>query len=243
MPWSPSRCGWWKRWWHRAPRPPDRPCAAAFSRPLRPPGAGDLARRRGDPQGAGESQRCASATRCCCRARWRRSATWATTRTSSSCRRPAARRDGWRRRRWRWVRWRSMIVLVAGGFYPDPRRGLHRRGRRRALRRPDDGRGLPLHRVAGDLPGSGHSAGGRRHGDERRRRPAGGSVVTQVAETYGPYAFIASLVVLSSLLSQGLDGAPTVVILAPVVLRTAENLGISPYPLLMAVGLPRRPRS
>ena len=60
--------------------------------------------------------------------------------------------------------------------------------------------------------------------------------VTQVAETYGPYAFIASLVLLSSLLSQGLDGAPTVVILAPVVLRTAENLGISPYPLLMAVG-------
>ena len=63
---------------------------------------------------------------------------------------------------------------------------------------------------------------------------AGG--VTRVAEAYGPYAFIASLVVLSSLLSQGLDGAPTVVILAPVVLRTAENLGISPYPLLMAVG-------
>ncbi|MDA8017920.1 MAG: SLC13 family permease [Thermoanaerobaculia bacterium] len=63
---------------------------------------------------------------------------------------------------------------------------------------------------------------------------AGG--VTRVAEAYGPYAFIASLVLLSSMLSQGLDGAPTVVILAPVVLRTAENLAISPYPLLMAVG-------
>ncbi|MEM8931564.1 MAG: SLC13 family permease, partial [Acidobacteriota bacterium] len=61
--------------------------------------------------------------------------------------------------------------------------------------------------------------------------------VTQVAEAYGPYAFLAALVVLSSLLSQGLDGAPTVVILAPVVLLTAEQLGISPYPLMMAVGL------
>lgn len=61
--------------------------------------------------------------------------------------------------------------------------------------------------------------------------------VTRVAETYGPYAFLAALVVLSSLLSQGLDGAPTVVILAPVVLLTAEQLGISPYPLMMAVGL------
>ncbi|MEM9596113.1 MAG: SLC13 family permease [Acidobacteriota bacterium] len=61
--------------------------------------------------------------------------------------------------------------------------------------------------------------------------------VTNIAETYGPYAFIAALVMLSSLLSQGLDGAPTVVILAPVVLLTAEQLGISPYPLMMAVGL------
>ena len=61
--------------------------------------------------------------------------------------------------------------------------------------------------------------------------------VAQIAEAYGPYAFMAALVLLSSLLSQGLDGAPTVVILAPVVLLTAEQLGISPYPLMMAVGL------
>lgn len=61
--------------------------------------------------------------------------------------------------------------------------------------------------------------------------------VAHVAETYGAYAFLACLVVLASLLSQGLDGAPTVVILAPVVLSTAEKVGLSPYPLMMAVGL------
>ncbi len=61
--------------------------------------------------------------------------------------------------------------------------------------------------------------------------------VAGIAEAYGPYAFMAALVVLSSALSQGLDGAPTVVILAPVVMLTAEKLQISPYPLMMAVGL------
>lgn len=61
--------------------------------------------------------------------------------------------------------------------------------------------------------------------------------VAGIAEAYGPYAFMAALVLLSSVLSQGLDGAPTVVILAPVVLLTAEKLQISPYPLMMAVGL------
>ena len=64
---------------------------------------------------------------------------------------------------------------------------------------------------------------------------AGG--VAFIGENYGPYAFLAALVLLSSMLSQGLDGAPTVVILAPVVVLTAEQLGISPYPLMMAVGL------
>ncbi|NNE98473.1 MAG: SLC13 family permease, partial [Pyrinomonadaceae bacterium] len=53
----------------------------------------------------------------------------------------------------------------------------------------------------------------------------------------GPYAVLASLVVLSSMLSQGLDGAPAVVLLTPVVLSTAEGVGISPYPLMMGVAL------
>lgn len=61
--------------------------------------------------------------------------------------------------------------------------------------------------------------------------------VAQIGQSYGPHAFLAALVVLASILSQTLDGAPTVVILAPVVVLTAEKLGLSPYPFLMAVGL------
>jgi di/tricarboxylate transporter len=61
--------------------------------------------------------------------------------------------------------------------------------------------------------------------------------VVRVAGPYGPYAFLAALAVLASLLSQGLDGAPTVVILAPVVILAAEQLDVSPYPLMMVVGL------
>ncbi len=57
------------------------------------------------------------------------------------------------------------------------------------------------------------------------------------AAPLGPYAILAALVVLASLLSQGLDGAPAVVLLAPVVLQTADNLGLSPYPLMMGVSL------
>ncbi len=57
------------------------------------------------------------------------------------------------------------------------------------------------------------------------------------AGAMGPYAVLVALMILSSLLSQGLDGAPTVVILGPVVVGTAEQLGLSPYPLMMGVGL------
>ena len=57
------------------------------------------------------------------------------------------------------------------------------------------------------------------------------------AAPLGPYAILAGLVVLASLLSQGLDGAPAVVLMAPVVLQTADNLGLSPYPLMMGVSL------
>ncbi len=62
------------------------------------------------------------------------------------------------------------------------------------------------------------------------------SVVTY-AGNLGPYVVLASLIVLSSVLSQGLDGAPAVVLLAPVVLSTAAGLDISPYPLMMGVAL------
>jgi len=58
-----------------------------------------------------------------------------------------------------------------------------------------------------------------------------------MAGPLGPRAVLAALVVLASLLSQGLDGAPAVVLLAPVVLETADELGLSPYPLMMGVSL------
>lgn len=63
------------------------------------------------------------------------------------------------------------------------------------------------------------------------------NAVVDVAGDLGPQVVLVALLVLASLLSQGLDGAPTVVLLAPVVFQIAEQLGISPYPLLMGVGL------
>lgn len=63
------------------------------------------------------------------------------------------------------------------------------------------------------------------------------NTVTAVAGPVSEYAVLAALVVLASLLSQALDGAPSVVLLAPVVMRTAEALGVSPYPMMMGVGL------
>ena len=61
--------------------------------------------------------------------------------------------------------------------------------------------------------------------------------VVSTAGPLGPHMVLGMLVVLSSLLSQGLDGAPTVVLLTPVVLRTADGLGLSPYPMMMGVAL------
>lgn len=61
--------------------------------------------------------------------------------------------------------------------------------------------------------------------------------VVNTAGELGPMAVLLSLLVLSSALSQGLDGAPTVVLLAPVVFLLAEQLDISPRPLMMGVGL------
>jgi di/tricarboxylate transporter len=61
--------------------------------------------------------------------------------------------------------------------------------------------------------------------------------VAGIAGDAGPYAVLLALMVLSSLLSQGLDGAPTVVLLGPVVVSTATQVGLSPYPLMMGVGL------
>lgn len=64
---------------------------------------------------------------------------------------------------------------------------------------------------------------------------AGG--VSSAAGALGPYGILASLVLLSSLLSQALDGAPAVVLLTPVALQIAEQMDLSPYPIMMGVGL------
>lgn len=61
--------------------------------------------------------------------------------------------------------------------------------------------------------------------------------VVVLAGPLGPYFVLAAMVTLSSMLSQGLDGAPAVVLLAPVVIETAEQLDMSPYPLMMGVSL------
>ena len=62
-------------------------------------------------------------------------------------------------------------------------------------------------------------------------------VVTSLAGPLGPYGVLAGLVVLASLLSQTLDGAPSVILLAPVALNAAEQLGIHPHAVMMAISL------
>jgi di/tricarboxylate transporter len=65
-------------------------------------------------------------------------------------------------------------------------------------------------------------------------------IVDQVIDLLGPlgnYAIFIALVMLASLLSQALDGAPSVVLLAPVALETAAQLGMNPYAAMMGVSL------
>ncbi|MFV1986994.1 MAG: SLC13 family permease [Gemmatimonadota bacterium] len=61
--------------------------------------------------------------------------------------------------------------------------------------------------------------------------------IIAVAGPLGPYPTLAALVVMASLLSQGLDGAPAVVLMTPVVLQAAVGLDISPYPMMMGISL------
>ncbi len=61
--------------------------------------------------------------------------------------------------------------------------------------------------------------------------------IIAAASSLEPHMLLAILVVMSSLLSQCLDGAPTVVLMTPVVLQAASRLELSPYPLMMGVAL------
>lgn len=62
------------------------------------------------------------------------------------------------------------------------------------------------------------------------------AVVTLVGD-FGPLAVAAGLFVLASLASQVMPNPAVAVLLAPVALNTASDLGISPYPLMMAVAV------
>lgn len=60
-----------------------------------------------------------------------------------------------------------------------------------------------------------------------------------VTEVAGPMTLVVlgAMIVLASLFSQALDGAPAVVLLAPVALQTAGQLGIDAHALMMGIAL------
>ncbi len=53
----------------------------------------------------------------------------------------------------------------------------------------------------------------------------------------GPYFVLLAFVLLSSVISQLLDGILSVVLLSTIALQTSEQLGVSPYPFIMAIAL------
>lgn len=61
--------------------------------------------------------------------------------------------------------------------------------------------------------------------------------VVGLGDDLGPTVFLAVLVLLSSALSQVLDGVPAVVILGSVAIEVADKLDVSPYPLVVGIGL------
>jgi di/tricarboxylate transporter len=54
---------------------------------------------------------------------------------------------------------------------------------------------------------------------------------------WGPIAVLAGLFILAALASQVMPNPAVAVLLAPIALNTASDLGISPFPLLMAVAV------
>jgi di/tricarboxylate transporter len=61
--------------------------------------------------------------------------------------------------------------------------------------------------------------------------------VTDLAGPFGPALVLAVLVIVTSLLSQSLDSAPAVVLMAPVVIEVASRLGTDPRSMMMGVAL------
>jgi di/tricarboxylate transporter len=54
---------------------------------------------------------------------------------------------------------------------------------------------------------------------------------------FGPLAVVAGLFLLAALASQVMPNPAVAVLLAPVALNTASDLGVSPYPLMMAIAV------
>jgi di/tricarboxylate transporter len=63
------------------------------------------------------------------------------------------------------------------------------------------------------------------------------NAIVDLAGPLGPYAAMSGMFSMSSLLSQCLDGAPAVVLMAPVVLQSAAELGLGPHTAMMGVSL------
>jgi di/tricarboxylate transporter len=61
--------------------------------------------------------------------------------------------------------------------------------------------------------------------------------VTSLTGPFGPYGIMAGMVTLGSALSQALDGAPAVVLMTPVVIPAAQQMGMSTHSVMMAVAL------
>jgi len=55
--------------------------------------------------------------------------------------------------------------------------------------------------------------------------------------TYGPTVVMAGLYILTSLASQMMPNAAVAVLLAPIAINTAADMGVSPYPLMMTVAV------
>jgi di/tricarboxylate transporter len=61
--------------------------------------------------------------------------------------------------------------------------------------------------------------------------------MVDILGVYGPTVIMAGLYLLTSLASQVMPNPAVAVLLAPVALNTASDLGVSPYPLAMTVAI------
>jgi di/tricarboxylate transporter len=61
--------------------------------------------------------------------------------------------------------------------------------------------------------------------------------LTNVLGKLGPYAALLAFGILASAVSQLLDSVVAVLLLGPVAVRVAENIGVSPYPILMTIAV------